>query len=250
MLASEIDNPMADQRLVLAHGFTQTARCWGEFGAELANDATTIRADLPGHGRSGHARASLDETARLIGELGGRAMYLGYSMGGRVALHLALQRPDLVQGLVLIGATAGIADAIERQARRDADEELAQRIEDIGIERFIDEWLDGPLFSGLDHQAARRTERLTNTAAGLAASLRSCGTGSQAPLWDRLTGLEMPTLVMAGDSDTKFTAIGRRLVKEIGPNASFQAVRGASHAAHLELPAESAAIVRDWRTTR
>jgi pimeloyl-ACP methyl ester carboxylesterase len=163
-------------------------------------------------------------------------------------LHLALARPELVRGLVLIGATAGIDDDVERAGRRSADEALASHIEAIGVEAFIDEWLGGPLFAALDDDAAQRTDRLRNTAAGLAASLRTAGAGTQYPLWVRLGEIGQPTLVLVGADDHKFVPIARRLGAAI-PRATVVEVAGAGHAAHLEQSDSSASIVADWLVT-
>ena len=237
----------AGDRFVLLHGFTQNSRCWGGFADDLAADHELLLIDAPGHGGSDTVIADLDGSARLVGEVGGRATYIGYSMGGRTALHLALDRPDLVEALVVIGATAGLDTAAERSERRRADEELADRVESIGVDAFIDEWLDQPLFSSLPESASSRAQRRANTATGLARSLRLCGTGTQRPLWSELDRLQMPVLVLAGEQDAKFVALGRRLASSIGPNAEFRIVPDSGHCAHLENPAATASMVREWR---
>jgi 2-succinyl-6-hydroxy-2,4-cyclohexadiene-1-carboxylate synthase len=163
-------------------------------------------------------------------------------MGGRIALHAALAHPDRVARLVLIGVTAGIEDPTERVARRASDADLATRIVEIGVARFVDEWLAGPLFAGLGADAAGRDARLLNTAAGLASSLRRCGTGSQEPLWERLVEIRCPTLVVVGARDAKFTALGRRLASLI-PDAHLEIVADAGHSVHLEQPGPTASLV-------
>jgi 2-succinyl-6-hydroxy-2,4-cyclohexadiene-1-carboxylate synthase len=233
-------------RLVLVHGFTQTRRCWGPIERDLAADHELVLVDAPGHGRSSEVRADLVDGGGMIAEAGGGGIYLGDSMGGRFALHAALDRPDLVEGLVLIGATAGLESASERAARVAEDEARARRIEAIGVDAFLDEWLALPLFAGLDEAAACRTERLENTPAGLASSLRLAGTGSQTPTWDRLGELTMPVLVVAGSLDIKFAALGRRLVDGIGTNATFATIDEAGHTAHLEQPDRFLDILRGW----
>jgi 2-succinyl-6-hydroxy-2,4-cyclohexadiene-1-carboxylate synthase len=237
----------AGDRLVLLHGFTQNRRCWGEFADDLAADHELMLIDAPGHGDSGSLIADLEQSALLSGTAGGRAIYIGYSMGGRLALHLALARPDLVTALVLIGATGGLETDDERSERRRADEELADHIETIGVSAFIDEWLAQPLFASLSEQAAFRDERCTNTAAGLASSLRLCGTGTQRPLWSELGRLQMPVLILAGEHDEKFIALGKRLAANIGTNAEFMIVPDSSHSAHLENPHVTASLLRSWQ---
>lgn len=232
--------------LVLVHGFTQTSRCWGPEADDLAVDHEVIRVDAPGHGRSAGILAGLRTGGRLIADQGGEATYLGYSMGARFCLHLALANPELVRGLVLLGGTAGIEDPTERAERRSQDLATAERIRTDGLPAFLDAWLQQPLFAGLPPDRAFREERLTNTIDGLRASLEQAGTGSQDPTWHKLHRLEMPVLVMAGSSDEKFTALGRRMAHEIGTNATFAAIDGAGHAAHLEQPERFLATVRPW----
>src|SRR5690606_16752708 len=140
----------------------------------------------------------------------------------------------------------GIEDPAERDARRAADERLADRIEELGVAAFLDEWLAQPLFAGLPPEAACREARLENRAADLAASLRHCGTCTPAPPWDRLAGLSMPVLCVAGEDDAKFAAIARRMVEAIGPGATLALVPGAGHTAHLEQPAAFWSILSDW----
>ena len=233
-------------RLVLVHGFTQTGRSWHVLAADLARDHEVVLVDAPGHGASAAVRADLGQGADLLGAAGGEAVYVGYSMGGRLALHLALARPDLVRGLILLGTTAGLADPAERAARRDTDEDLARRVEAEGVDPFLERWLAGPLFARLPRDRADLDDRRRNTAEGLASSLRLAGTGTQEPLWSRLPELAMPVLVLAGADDERFVAVGRRMAAAIGPNAAYTDVPGAGHAAHLEQPAAFVRIVRRW----
>ena len=250
-LAHHDRGPRAGDLLVLVHGFTQTARCWGPFDDALAASHRLRLVDAPGHGASGHANADLAAAAHLLGTTGGRATYVGYSMGGRIALQLALDTPELVGRLVLIGASPGIADAGERTTRRAHDDTLARRLETIGVVAFVEEWLARPMFAGLGPEAAHRRERLHNTAAGLAASLRALGTGSQEPVWDRLANLTMPVLLVAGAHDHKFAEIADHMRARIGANAEVALVEHAGHTAHLEQPDRTAKAVLAWlRRTR
>jgi len=230
-------------RLVLVHGFTQTLAAWGPVGERLAGRWQVVRVDLPGHGGSGGVRVGFAEAAGLVGEAGGAGVYCGYSLGGRLCLRLALDRPDLVTGLVLVGASPGIADPAGRAERRAADEALAGRVERDGVAAFLDRWLAGPLFATLPAAAAGRADRLGNSAEGLAYALRRLGTGAQEPLWDRLGGLRPPTLLVAGERDAKFAAIAGEMAAAIGRQARVALVEGAGHAVHLERPAQLAALV-------
>ncbi len=232
--------------IVLVHGFTQTRRCWGPEATDLARDHEVIRVDAPGHGQSADILAGLRTGGRLIADQGGEATYLGYSMGARFCLHLALASPALVRGLVLIGGTAGIEDPAERAARREQDLATAARLEREGLGAFLESWLAQPLFAGLSSEAAFREERLENTVTGLMSSLEQAGTGSQDPSWHRLSSLTMPVLVVAGEQDTKFAELAERMGAEIGPNATVTLVPGAGHAAHLEQPEAFLAVLRPW----
>ena len=234
------------ERVALVHGFTQTSASWGPVAERLARWFEVVPVDLPGHGGSGAVRVGFAEAAGLVGKAGGPAAYLGYSLGGRLCLRLALDRPDLVRALVLIGGSPGIADAGGRAERRAADERLARRIERDGVAAFLDDWLAGPLFATLPEEAAGREERLANTAEGLASALRRLGTGAQEPLWDRLGQLRPPALLVAGERDPKFARIAMEMADAIGPAAQVALVPGAGHAAHLERPAATAALIEEF----
>jgi 2-succinyl-6-hydroxy-2,4-cyclohexadiene-1-carboxylate synthase len=232
--------------VALVHGFTQTCRCWGVEAAALATDHEVVRIDAPGHGRSAEIMAGLRTGGRLIADQGGAATYLGYSMGARFCLHLGLSNPELVRGLVLLSGTAGIEDATERAARREDDRRTAARIKQEGLEAFLDGWLAQPLFENLPPERAFRAERLENTVDGLMSSIEQAGTGSQDPTWHKLSQLEMPVLVLAGSEDAKFAALGERMARDIGANATLRLIDGAGHAAHLEQPDRFLAIVQPW----
>jgi 2-succinyl-6-hydroxy-2,4-cyclohexadiene-1-carboxylate synthase len=232
--------------VVLVHGFTQTHRSWRPVAQRLASLHTLILVDAPAHGGSDAVRTDLRDGAAELGQTGGRAAYLGYSMGGRLCLHMAVARPDLVERLVLVSATAGIDDPEPRAARRASDEALAQQIETDGVAAFVDWWLMQPLFATLAADRADRDDRLANTSGGLAASLRLAGTGSMDPLWDRLAGLAMPVLIVAGERDAAYAEAGRRMVRAIGANASLVLIPGAGHACHLERPDAFTVVVADF----
>lgn len=232
--------------VVLLHGFTQSARSWEPVVTRLrAAGHQAVALDAPGHGTAGDEAADLPTGAdRMVDEAPHPAAWVGYSMGGRFALYAALRHPDAISNLVLVSTTAGIDDPDERDARRNADDALATRIEQEGVEAFVDWWLTTPLFQTLEQDDAAKESRLVNTARGLADSLRRAGAGTMdPPLWDRLHELHMPVMVIAGDLDTRYTANARRLQASIGPNAQLRLIEGAGHACHLERPdAFSAAV--------
>jgi 2-succinyl-6-hydroxy-2,4-cyclohexadiene-1-carboxylate synthase len=233
-------------RAVLVHGFTQTRRSWGPAGVALANRFEVVRVDAPGHGGSSEIAADVAEGARLIGQVGGWASYVGYSMGARLCLQLAVDAPDLVRSLVLVSGTPGIANDDARRRRRGEDDSRATELERVGLEEFLHRWLSGPLFASLPPAAANLDARRENTVAGLAASLRLAGTGSQEPLWARLRELAMPVLVVAGARDPVFSDRAAAMVDAIGPNAELGVVPDAGHALHLERPATFVAMVEPF----
>ena len=258
----------AGPAVVLLHGFTQTGRCWGPVGDDLARDHETIALDAPGHGGSGDVRADLPTAAGLALEAakeatgGAPAVWLGYSMGARLALHVALAAPEAVAALVLVGGTPGLEDATARAERRAADADLAAALRRDGVDAFLERWLALPLFAGLPPCARFDDERRRNTAEGLASSLELAGTGSQADLWPRLPELAdrglagptpalpakpaLPVLAVAGAEDAKFSAVAERMAAAIGPGATARLVPGAGHAAHLERPSTFLTVVRSW----
>jgi len=229
---------MAD--LVLLHGFTQTGRSWQPIAHALAGRYRAVAPDLPGHGDFAQRRpasfAASDAYLRALAD--GRPITLaGYSMGGRVALHAALLLGPLVERLVLIGASPGIADPAERAARAADDAALADRIAAIGIEAFVREWGAQPLFAGVPRGVAELADedRLRNTAPGLAAALRGLGTGVMPPLWDRLGELTIPVDLVVGERDERFRGIAERMEAALA-EPRLHVVRGAGHAVQLEAP--------------
>lgn len=237
-------------RFVFLHGFTQSHHHWHDVAHRLAAsvDRTAALAfvDLPGHGLATDDRAgSIDSIGpRLVG-LAGAGTYVGYSMGGRIALVAAATGDPRIERLVLIGATPGIADPAERSARRDHDEARARHLEEVGVDTFLDEWLAAPMFARLPPDPVGLAHRRDNTVAGLAHSLRAYGTGAQTPLWDALGAIGIPVLVLAGELDSKFVAIGERMAARL-PRAAFAPVPDAGHAAHSEQPAATAALITTW----
>ena len=242
--------------LLLVHGFTGRGTSWGSHAHALARAFRLITVDLPGHGRSGAgppARMTVERTADDLGAILARlqavpAHVVGYSLGARVALRLAVDHPDAVDRLVLESPSAGLPSEAERAARRAADEALAARIESEGIERFVDEWERNPVFAGArsadpDRVARVRAMRLGNDPAGLAASLRHAGQGTMTPLFDALPTIAVPTLVIAGHLDAIGLPRAERVAALI-PDARLAVVDGAGHTPHDERPEAFRRLVR------
>ncbi len=241
-----------DPVAVLLHGFTQNRHCWGPFADALGKRFTVLGVDLPGHGDSGANEVNFEEASELVGDAldsvdGPIDTLIGYSMGGRMGLRLALDRRSVFSSLVVLGATAGLADPNDRHQRRVADRELAERIRSDGAERFLDFWLRLPLFDNLSDAQQFRAQRLAHWGTGIPETLEHRGTGNMEPLWNRLPEIDVPTLALAGDRDTKFAEIGRSLAHGIGSNGSFAWVEKSGHACHLQRPVETADAILRWR---
>lgn len=235
--------------LLLLHGFTGSLHSWDHIRPALVEFATVIAVDLLGHGQTASppdpGRYTLGWAANdlltLLDTLSiDRVDLLGYSMGGRVALHFAVREPHRVRRLILESASPGIEDDQEREARAQADNALAQRIIDRGVPAFVDEWERVPLLQLAPHvsdkqRGAQRRQRLENDAVGLANSLRGMGAGQQAPLWARLSELTMPVQLIVGADDARYTDVARRIQSTL-PRASLVIVEGAGHAVHIDQP--------------
>jgi 2-succinyl-6-hydroxy-2,4-cyclohexadiene-1-carboxylate synthase len=232
--------------LVLLHGFTHTGASWDRVVAALGERYLSLAPDIRGHGSASHAApvtaaAVIDDVLALAP---GPFELAGYSMGGRLALHVALAAPDRVQRLTLIGASPGIEDEGERAQRRAADEQLAGEVERLDIETFAVQWAQTPVLAGLPDEvaAAVHRDRLRSTPAGLAAALRGLGTGALPSLWERLGELAMPVTLLVGERDEKFRAVATAMASRIAGARVIVADR-AGHAVHLEAPVPAAAAI-------
>jgi 2-succinyl-6-hydroxy-2,4-cyclohexadiene-1-carboxylate synthase len=253
-----IEGPPEGIPYLLVHGFTGAGARWGRPLLEGLAEAGLVRAvDLPGHGPKSDDWQPDDlqwdrVVDGLVAELDEagirRAHWIGYSMGGRLALAAALTYPERVATLTLESASPGLETARDRAARRARDEALAQAILERGVPWFVDFWASLPLFrtqAALPAQVLERIRqgRLAHSAAVLAASLRGLGTGTQPSYWPRLGKLAPPTLLLSGAKDRKFEALARQMTSAI-PRATHRSIPGAGHTLHLEAPQEWADALR------
>lgn len=242
--------------VTLLHGFTQSGRVWDELIGLMPTDWRWIRPDLRGHGDTAAAigaqhslEACAADVIRLWDQLEvDRSHLVGYSMGGRLALHVAVTAPDRLLSLVVISAQAGMEPG-RREGRREEDERLARRIESEGIEWFVREWGRLPLFAGLarrgpDFAAEVQRRRLRNRPDGLAASLRGMGAGAMEPLWDRLRAISCPALFIAGAEDEAYARHARRMVAAVR-DSRLAIVPDAGHSVFLEQPEAVARLLAD-----
>jgi 2-succinyl-6-hydroxy-2,4-cyclohexadiene-1-carboxylate synthase len=245
--------------VLLVHGFTGRATSWGTHVPAFARRFRVVAPDLPGHGRSAvpvdprcaGVEQSADDLATILERLGvAPAHVVGYSLGARIALRLAVVHPGSVRRLVLESPSAGLATERERAARRDADEVRASLLEGQGIAAFVEAWEREPVFASQavlpPAVAARlRAERLRNRPRGLAASLRGAGQGPMEPLHDRLASVTSATLVIAGALDPAGRARAEAVAAGI-PGARLAVVEESGHTPHLETPATFRSLVLEF----
>lgn len=249
--------------VVLLHGFCGSADDWRDVTEALAASGyRTLAVDLPGHGStdapsdpsSYRPEAAARGVATVLQALGvGSAHWVGYSMGARVALRAALDTPSRVLSLTLESASTGIPDAVEREARRRKDEDLASDIENRGIAWFVPHWESQPIFASqtyLSHsrREAQRTRRLLQRPEGLARALRGLGQGAALDLSDRLGAIRQPALLVAGALDSAYVASANR-ISDLLQNATVRIVSGSGHNVHLERPEEFTRALLDHLTS-
>jgi 2-succinyl-6-hydroxy-2,4-cyclohexadiene-1-carboxylate synthase len=247
--ALEVEISGAGPAVLVLHGFTGSARTWDPLTDALRAQHRVIAPDLLGHGRSDvpadpsryALEAQADDLAGLLTTLEvAPADVIGYSMGARLALVLALRHPSIVRGLILESPSAGIADPDERARRRTTDELLAARLERDGLVAFVDAWEAQPLFASQsvlpdETRAGLRSVRLAHDPLGLAASLRGAGQGVMAPLDDHLWAISCPVLVIAGALDV----VGLERARSVAAGlrvSRLEVVPESGHAPHLEQP--------------
>lgn len=233
--------------VTLLHGFTQSARSWQEIVSKMPAGYRWIVPDLRGHGetrvRPGAPHtmdACTGDLAMLWDHLDISSTHLvGYSMGGRLALHVAARRPERLKSLLTVGAHAGLEESA-REERRQADEALAERIETEGLQEFVNYWSRLPIFAGLERRgpaflAQLAAERMRNHTAGLAASLREMGAGTMEPVWDELAHVKVPATFVAGQLDHRYVQQARHLQSAV-PGSRIEVVTRAGHTVHQERP--------------
>ncbi len=242
-------------RVIGLHGFSGSGRDWDPLAASLGLSIEPV--DLLGHGSapapSTAASYRADSLIQHVLESSGRpesAVWIGYSMGGRLALRLALEHSQVVRALILIGAQPGLKDPGERAERIAQDNALAGKIEKHGVAWFCDYWSKQPMIRSQESipssiRDAMKERKLANRVQGLAGALRGFGQGAVTPVWTRLHEISVPTLLLTGAGDSRYASIADRMAAAI-PNAIHRSVVDAGHCAHLENLDGSARLIAEF----
>ena len=233
---------MKPTRLVLLHGFLGDRNDWAPVLPALEKRLPCYLVELPGHGAQ-PAPIAQEDLAAWFAEwaplVNATTVLIGYSMGGRMALHAVLRSGLRPRALILEGASPGISDEAEREARRERDGRLAARLRERGLPAFLREWYSQPLFASL----LRHPDRLAEVMAGrtgdphsLASALEWLSPGRMPGLGGELATLDFPVLALAGEADPPYSAALKTLA-DANPRIQTRAVAGAGHNVHRENPA-------------
>lgn len=245
-------------RILALHGFTGCGDDFTEFSPLCHSVDTWHCPNLPGHGPEPSLNCTPEATLRFVeaerstsnAQHSTPNILLGYSMGARAALQHACKYPDAWDALILISPNPGIEDNVTRAERRSVDEKLAQRIERKGVDDFIKFWQSTPMIRSQknirpDWCDAMQANRQQHTATGLATSLRQFGQGHCPNLWPELDKLAMPTLLVTGSEDLKYTRIAERMFARL-PYSVIEVIDGIGHMPHLEGPETCADAINDF----
>jgi 2-succinyl-6-hydroxy-2,4-cyclohexadiene-1-carboxylate synthase len=242
--------------IVLLHGYLGSGEAWDSVLPSLIG-FRSIRVDLRGHGTSDGVETwtsygithQLADVGSVVSELaGGRAVLLGYSMGGRIALTFAIRNPDMVEGLILESASSGIENERERMQRRRLDDKRAEMIEREGFEAFLAEWETIPVLRSQLHierelaEKTAATRRATQPAAA-AGTIRAMSPGRVPSVTRELSNLSCPVTLIAGALDKPYVSNARKMAGRMNM-VDVVIVDGAGHAVHLEQPEKCRAAVK------
>lgn len=232
--------------LLFLHGFMGDWRDFAPIVQALSDRFCCLAVDLPGHGKTivtgNDEQYGMKPTAAaLVAWLDrlqiSRCGLVGYSMGGRLALYLALHFPDRFPRVVLESASPGLKTDRERQARLQRDRALvAQLIAD--FPQFLEFWYQQPLFASLRQHPNFATilkRRSQNQPIELAKSLCALNTGKQPSLWHLLERHRQPLLLLVGENDHKFCTINQEMAA-CCPTVRLTIVPQSGHVIHCEQP--------------
>lgn len=257
-----VDTTILNQSLtpiIFLHGFTGAAINWKFIFDKLPDNFLPVAIDLTGHGQSDSPHdvsfytsdAQIKQLKGIVDELKlSQFVLCGYSMGGRLALSFALKYPGLINKFILESTSPGLPTKNERAERINSDKSLADRIENEGVEKFVDYWMNIPLFNSLKNLPDEKyiaivNQKRDNNATGLANSLRGFSTGLMPDYRDALKNFDKDTLLITGSEDTKYCLLNYEMA-ELLPNAVHKIINGSGHNAHLENPEDFIILVNQF----
>jgi 3-oxoadipate enol-lactonase len=232
--------------IVLVHGGLVDSRLWDDQFKEFAKRYRVIRYDLRGFGKSAATLGSFSPIEDLHALLAflkvEHATVVGVSLGGMIATDFALEYPETVEALVLVGS--GL-----RGDKRPQDKQMAaiyQTAGRDGAETYVEKMMATPLLAGVRNNLSVRS-RMKQMMLDNYKALRSLGPNitkfPELPTIDRLESVRARTLVIVGSEDhPDLRAIADILQSKI-PGAQKVVIKGASHHPNIEQPKEFNRIV-------
>ncbi|NQV30766.1 MAG: 2-succinyl-6-hydroxy-2,4-cyclohexadiene-1-carboxylate synthase [Candidatus Marinimicrobia bacterium] len=246
--------------LLWFHGFMGSGTDWQPMIDDLFPEYCNILVDLPGHGKSNHSSKGsylnylnylnyLDVLMDQLSNQGfGTFVAIGYSLGGRVALHFQQRFPRRILGLVGLSTAPGLKTAHERLQRHHSDELLMDSLERLGFSDFLTKWYAQPIFGSIQDNnelfEKLLESRSKNEPEQLRTALNLFGNGALPSLWNSLTEITTPILLLSGSQDAKYCGINQEMVNLL-PTGRHRIVAG-GHSFHLEKPLETALAIRHF----
>ena len=195
-----------------------------------------------------HWQANLEQLARAID---GRSIVIGYSMGARLSLGLALEFPEKVAGLVFVSGNPGLRSASERDRRWQADQRIAEQLQTQPLDVFLKNWYQQSVFASAPAKIleAETERKISRSDADWPEILRGASVAKQPNYWPRLKELSMPTLIIAGENDEKYQGFAVQIGKECSaPNLKCEVVPDCGHLVHRQAPEALVRIIGEFLT--
>jgi len=245
------------------HGFGGSSGDWEEIISLLDSDFQLIAIDLPGFGKSSKPdNTKFYQTkflVQLISDISCRlkltgVVLTGYSMGGRLALQFANKYPGKIKALILESSSPGLKTKLEQKVRRKYDADLISFIKNNTLIDFFTFWQNQPLFASQKNLPQKKQistlkkKTRSNSKTGLSNSLRCFGQGEMKNLWCALPEIKIPTLLLSGSLDAKYTAIQNEM-ETLFPNSIHKIIEDAGHNLHLEKPKVFVNLIREFLQT-
>lgn len=237
--------------LVALHGFMGSARAFETLEWSCSRPVMALGIPEPVVEPDASLSSTHDDVARrLIATLQrnnvGRFHLLGYSMGGRLAMHMAAMAPDRIVTLVLESAHPGLESEGDRADRCQHDARWAERIRS-EWPQVLEAWYNQDVFSSLTPELRRQliAEKSGMNAELAATTLEALSLGQQRPIWNEIARLNRPVLFISGEMDERYRAVGERLAALPGPTRHLS-IKDAGHVVHREQPEAYLAAVESF----